>query len=437
MPDNGTPAGLDEAELQKRVRHDYRLSEAEVEARLRAELPDLSADELRRWSDSGALEWRTIGGERRYFNRAVVNLWRLCPEARDRRAAHSGARPAGDTGVAGLEFDLLDHMRRALDAAKATGPGYVMPIRIRLDYTLTVRPGAVPEGETLRCWLPLPRVGGQHLDLAILATDPADAAAAPEEAPQRTLYLERPASPAGSPTVFSASYEFTSRDYVPLVDPERVRPTDASTELYREYTAERPPHLVLSPEIRGLASSIVGSEANPYRKARLIFAWFDRNVAYTATPEYSTIPNLSEYCLRERRGDCGVQAMLFIALCRAVGVPARWQSGLTLLPGKMNLHDWALFHVEPYGWLPADPSRGFRDTDDEELRWFYLGGIDAFRAVVNDDYGRSLHPPKRFARSEPADFQRGEVEWSGGNLYFGDWDYEFGIEYRELDSGGA
>ena len=68
--------------------------------------------------------------------------------------------------------------------------------------------------------------------------------------------------------------------------------------------------------------------------------------------------------------------------------------------------------------LPADPSRGFRDTDDEELRWFYLGGIDAFRAVVNDDYGRELYPPKRFERSEPTDFQRGEVEWGGGNLYF-------------------
>lgn len=428
---------IDGDELRRRLRHDYRLPEAEVEARLRAELPDVTPDELRRWSESGALEWRTIDGERRYFNRAVVNLWRLCPEARDRRAAFSGAKPAGDTGVSGLEFDLLGRMRRAVEAAKATGPGYVRPIGIRLDYRLTVRPGAAPEGETLRCWLPLPRVGGQNRDLAVIATDPAGASAAPEEAPQRTLYLERPASPAGLPTVFSASYEFTSRDYAPLVDPERVRPTDTSTALYREYTAERPPHLSLSPEIRSLAASIVGTEANPYLKARLIFEWFDRNVTYTATPEYSTIPSLSEYCLREGRGDCGVQAMLFIALCRAAGLPARWQSGLTLLPGKMNLHDWAMFHVEPYGWLPADPSRGFRDTDDEELRWFYLGGIDAFRAVVNDDYGRELYPPKRFERSEPTDFQRGEVEWGGGNLYFDDWDYEFGIEYRDLDDGDA
>jgi hypothetical protein len=31
-------------------------------------------------------------------------------------------------------------------------------------------------------------------------------------------------------------------------------------------------------------------------------------------------------------------------------------------------------------------------------------------------------------RSEPADFQRGEVEIDGRNLYFNEWDYEFEFE---------
>ena len=44
--------------------------------------------------------------------------------------------------------------------------------------------------------------------------------------------------------------------------------------------------------------------------------------------------------------------------------------------------------------------------------------------IVNLDYGRQLEPPKESLRSEPADFQRGEVEIDGKNLYFGDWDYE-------------
>jgi hypothetical protein len=42
-----------------------------------------------------------------------------------------------------------------------------------------------------------------------------------------------------------------------------------------------------------------------------------------------------------------------------------------------------------------------------------------------------LYPKKIYPRSETVDFQRGEVEWSGGNLYFPQWDYSMEIEYLE------
>jgi hypothetical protein len=41
----------------------------------------------------------------------------------------------------------------------------------------------------------------------------------------------------------------------------------------------------------------------------------------------------------------------------------------------------------------------------------------------------ALHPEKQYLRSEPNDFQRGEVEWIGGNLYFDKWDYDIKIKY--------
>ena len=48
--------------------------------------------------------------------------------------------------------------------------------------------------------------------------------------------------------------------------------------------------------------------------------------------------------------------------------------------------------------------------------------------IVNLDYGSPLHPPKHSLRSEPADFQRGEVEIDGRNLYFDEWRWEFKFE---------
>jgi hypothetical protein len=50
--------------------------------------------------------------------------------------------------------------------------------------------------------------------------------------------------------------------------------------------------------------------------------------------------------------------------------------------------------------------------------------------IINDGIGGPLHPEKKFLRSEPYDFQRGEVEWNGGNLYFDKWDYDMKIEYE-------
>jgi len=60
-----------------------------------------------------------------------------------------------------------------------------------------------------------------------------------------------------------------------------------------------------------------------------------------------------------------------------------------------------------------------------------MSGIDSYRMIVNDGVAGRLYPLKEHLRSEPYDFQRGEVEWRGGNLYFDKWDYHLEIEYLE------
>lgn len=49
--------------------------------------------------------------------------------------------------------------------------------------------------------------------------------------------------------------------------------------------------------------------------------------------------------------------------------------------------------------------------------------------IVNNDYSTPLYLEKKYPRSETVDFQCGEVEWSGGNLYFNQWNYNMDIEY--------
>jgi len=52
--------------------------------------------------------------------------------------------------------------------------------------------------------------------------------------------------------------------------------------------------------------------------------------------------------------------------------------------------------------------------------------------IVNLDYGRTLDPPKHSFRSEPIDFQRGEIEIDGHNLYFDEWEYKFDAKTTPL-----
>ena len=133
----------------------------------------------------------------------------------------------------------------------------------------------------------------------------------------------------------------------------------------------------------------------------------------------------------------GVQGLVFVTLCRAAGVPARWQSGWETLPNRWNMHDWSEFYVKPWGWLPADASYGLQKHADTRVRDFYCGHLDSYRLIVNLDYGCQLDPPKQSFRSEPNDFQRGEMEIDGHNLYFDEWDWDIDVRTMPLEGGIA
>jgi len=118
-----------------------------------------------------------------------------------------------------------------------------------------------------------------------------------------------------------------------------------------------------------------------------------------------------------------------LSMARSLGIPCKWQSGWYLLPQTKNLHDWAEVYYEGIGWVPVDPSFKLINSEDKRIKEFYLNGLDCYRLVINDDYGQELYPPKKHYRSEPFDFQRGELEWEAGNLYFDSWSYQMEVEY--------
>ena len=381
-------------ERMRRIRLDFGLDGATVRQRIRAQVPDLHEDEFQRWDAAGLIERLDIDGEPRYFNRSVSNLFRLSPEAAARRAAP--VRPF----VQGPYETLHRHHRDVVQVSKATGATSVLPRRVRITHRITVKPDAVPAGETVRAWIPYPRaIAGQQEAIALVESRPARPQVAPERALQRTAYLEQSAI-AGQPTTFSLTYEVTVHARRVAIDPDRVVPPTLTPEL-EPFVAERAPHVVFSDDLRRFSADVVGDETNPYRIAQKLFAAVDR-IPWAGAREYSTLSNISDYAFRAGHADCGQQTLLLITLLRMNGIPARWQSGWAYsedVEGHDTMHDWGALYLAPYGWVPMDVTSGQLESDDPALRWFYLGGLDAYRVAFNDDYSRDFIPAKQHERS--------------------------------------
>jgi hypothetical protein len=412
-------------ELLRRTRMEFNVDAATVLRQIRQSVPDATETDVDHWRAEGVLQHRVIDGAPLYFREAAANLLRLSPQARSRRSVEPKPRK---------KFDLDGHLRELVRLADGSPSAEIYPVHHRVRFQLTVNEG-LPElkaGAKVRAWLPFPQEYRQQRDVKLIAADPPGAQVTENGAPHRALHFETTLADPPKAPKFSADFEFVTSAYCPSLDAERVQPYDTSSSLYREFTAQRPPHIVFTPQVKQLAHQIVGAETNPLEKARLIFRWVSQNIPWVSEMEYCVIPNLSDKGLSARCGDCGVQGMTFITLCRAAGVPARWQSGWQTKTPDWNMHDWSEFYVEPWGWLPADASYGLRDDADPRVRDFFCGHMDPYRMIVNLDYARPLQPPKTNLRSEPNDFQRGEVEIDGENLYFDQWDWTFKVETRPL-----
>jgi len=414
-----------EGDLKERIALDFNKSRDEVKKQIQKYIPDVTDAQIDAWTADGKLESMEIDGKRVYFSKAAANLFRVDPWCKAKKEAVEPHK---------LEKKEVSSMTQ-LPQIIASGDGLLIPQRFRIKFTLTVKADAVPEGETIRCWLPYPRNDvPRQTDVKFLSSS-GPHKLSDTSCKHSSLYMEQKAKK-GEPTVFSEEFEFTQNSVHNSDIEHKLKPYDKSTALYREYTAERPPHMVFSERIKALADSLTQGIDNPYLQAKAMFGWISKNFPWAGAREYSTIGNIPEYVLDIRHGDCGQVTLLLLTMCRYKGIPAHFQSGFQLWPEEWNLHDWGELYFEGIGWVPVDQSYGIPDYVDSKFlsehpgyEYFYLGSMDHWRFIVNQDWGMELDPKKKYPRSDTVDFQKGEVEWEGGNLYYPMWDYHMDIEY--------
>ena len=417
-------------EKMNRIEQDFSERDTAVISYIRKYHPDVTNEEIAGWEKSNALENMVINGEKWYFHSAGRNLFRIDSTARKFFEGANGRQSDSlDRLLVKYIPEVLQQKTGRINLENKTG-ALLAPVKMKIRYTLTVKADEVPAGEVVRVWMPYPRTDvAAHKDITLISASQPHYLIAPDSEVHKSIYMEGVAK-AGEPAVFSYELSYTSYNHYNSFKPEELKPYDVNSDIYKQFTAESGNHIVFSENIRNLVKEVVGDETNPYLKVKKIFTWINTNIPWASAREYSTIDNIPEYVLANRHGDCGQVSLLFITMARCAGVPAKWQSGWMMHPGNKNLHDWAEVYYEGMGWVPVDQSFGrIFGAPDEDSHWFFTKGLDAYRMIVNEGISGEFYPAKIHPRSETVDFQRGEVEWRGENLYFGRWRYKMEIEY--------
>ncbi|HVR16359.1 MAG TPA: transglutaminase-like domain-containing protein, partial [Candidatus Limnocylindrales bacterium] len=123
------------------------------------------------------------------------------------------------------------------------------------------------------------------------------------------------------------------------------------------------------PNIRALSAKIVQGETNGLRAALRIKDWVYKEIAKEPTV---SIPNALEV-LQTRKGDCNEHTVLFNALARAAGIPAKTVVGVVYLRGAFYYHAWS--EVWLGDWVSLDSVLNQFPADVTHIK-FLEGEID-------------------------------------------------------------
>jgi len=415
-------------EVMRRIRLDFSKDKPAIEEYIRKYYPDVNDEMLSRWENSKMLEYKIIDGKKCYFNRTASNLFLINNEAKAKKAAVD--KSAEDIPSL-LHARLPEIVNSIVNPLSKSGKTQAPPVKMSVKFEVTLKPDAVPDGETVRCWLPYPREDNRRQsNVKLLSVNDSNYIISPAQYAHSSIYMEKIAKK-DEPLKFAIEFSY---QYAPEwfnLQGKTIQPYDTQSDLYKTYTAERPPHIVFTDSIKAISKRIVGDETNPYLKLKKIYEWINDNFPWAGAREYSTIKNIPKYVLDIRHGDCGQVTLLFMTLARYNGIPTRWQSGFMMQPGNLNMHDWCEYYIENAGWIPLDQSFGTQSyTDNPDIKYFYTNGIDGYRWTVNSDFSQPFFPNKIYPRSDNVDFQRGELEWRGGNIYYDQWKYNYEVSYE-------
>ncbi|MGO8762908.1 MAG: transglutaminase-like domain-containing protein [Desulfobaccales bacterium] len=264
---------------------------------------------------------------------------------------------------------------------------------------------AQPSGEAVNLWIPYPVSDKDQLitDIKYSGDYAASAVYTEGEHGNAMLYAQwgRDAKSRTLTLSFHVKRQEVSRKAFPA---KETRWDPADYQAYLRATSLGP----IDGEVKKLAETITKGQNTVRGKAKAIYDWVCQHMY--RDPETRGC-GTGDVCalLKKPGGKCTDISSVYIALARAVGVPAREIFGLRLgkKPGEditQYQHCWAEFYLPGYGWVPVDPADVRKamlvekltpaDPKTKAYEEYFWGGIDQYRIKLAQGRDLILNPPQ-------------------------------------------
>jgi transglutaminase-like putative cysteine protease len=144
-----------------------------------------------------------------------------------------------------------------------------------------------------------------------------------------------------------------------FIFPDRVGALkDIPKEIKDKFLADDAKYSVKDPFIQQSTKEAIGDETNPYWIARKIFNYVIDRIEYERVGGWNIAPTV----LKRGTGSCSEYTFVYIAMCRAAGLPARYVGSVVIRGDDASddevFHRWVEIYLPNYGWIPVDPSGG-------------------------------------------------------------------------------
>jgi transglutaminase-like putative cysteine protease len=274
--------------------------------------------------------------------------------------------------------------------------------KFEFSYTATL---SVPNGaKSARLWLPLPKSDLHQEIRAIQIRSAQPISFATDAEYSNAMLMVAADNPAAGQLTVEMSFQVLRRENInrpatiPIDTTKKV--IDAPEPLMpRWLQADR--MAPISPRIRELAAEVTGGKTSDLEKVKAIYDYALANLKYDKTSAGWGRGDIHFVC-DEKRGNCTDFHTLVIGLCRAVGIPARFEMGFSVPNDKpegqiSGYHCWAQVYIKGLGWLPIDASEASKNLQQKD---YFFGGHDEHR--VQFTIGRDIPLPG--SHTEPINF---------------------------------